>query len=146
MRPAERPPAWTGGREAARTTAVTSAAAARGYVGALVRERWRGPAGPACEEAVVDLLLVVSELVGNALRHGGGLARFEVALVPEGVRLGVHDYSDIVPAAAFGDGTLPRPGEGGGYGWPLIIRLAEEIRVERRRAGGKAIDVLVPLR
>lgn len=93
----------------------------------------------------MDLLLVVSEVVTNAIRHGGGLAGFEVDLLPEGVRLRVHDYSDAVPSAAYGPGTLPHTHEGSGYGWPLIIRLAREIHIERRRTGGKTVSVLVPL-
>ncbi|MFI9155872.1 ATP-binding protein [Streptomyces sp. NPDC053367] len=133
-------------RAGSRSVAITSAAAARRYVRTLVEERWRGPSGPAAEESVTDLLLVVSELVTNAIRHGGGLARFEASLATEGVRLGVHDHSDAMPPAAYGQSPLPRPGSGGGYGWPLIIRLAREIRVRHRREGGKAIDVLVPLR
>jgi anti-sigma regulatory factor (Ser/Thr protein kinase) len=94
---------------------------------------------------VIDLLLVVSELVTNAIRHGGGLARFEVTLLAEGVRLGVHDRSSVVPPAALGQGSFPHPRENGGYGWPLILRLAREIQVRRRREGGKEISVLVPL-
>ncbi len=93
----------------------------------------------------MDLLLVVSEAVTNAIRHGGGLAGFEVALLPEGVKLSVHDYSDAVPSAAYGPGTLPHAHECGGYGWPLIIRLSREIHIERRRAGGKTVTLLVPL-
>lgn len=93
----------------------------------------------------MDLLLVVSELVTNAIQHGGGLAGFEVDLLPEGVRLSVHDYSDAVPPAAYGSGTLPHAHAGSGYGWPLIIRLSREIHIECRREGGKTVSVLVPL-
>ncbi|MFI9155176.1 ATP-binding protein [Streptomyces sp. NPDC053367] len=131
---------------AVRSPVVASAAGARAHVRSLVREHWRGPSGPPAEEAVCDLLLVTSELVTNAIRHGGGLTRFEVTLVPEGVRLDVHDHSDAVPPAAYGQSPRPRPGGDGGYGWPLIAGLARDIRVERRREGGKAIGVLVPLR
>ncbi|MET9735702.1 ATP-binding protein [Streptomyces sp. NPDC006458] len=143
--PSEPSAAGCGERAAVRPATPRSAAAARQYVRNLVRERWRGPSGPADEQAVVDVLLVVSELVSNAVRHGGGLARFEVTLVAEGVRLGVHDHSGTVPPAAFGHGTFPLPDAAGGFGWPLIIRLAREIHVERRPEGGKAISVLVPL-
>ncbi|MFE6177134.1 ATP-binding protein [Streptomyces sp. NPDC056464] len=104
-----------------------------------------GSSGPTAEAAVIDLLLVVSELVTNAIRHGRGLAGFEVDPVPEGVRLSVHDYSETVPSAAYGPGTLPQAHEGSGYGWPLIIRLAREIRIEHRREGGKTVSVLVPM-
>lgn len=61
------------------------------------------------------------------------------------MRLSVHDYSDAVPSAAYGPGSLPRTHEGSGYGWPLIIRLAREIRIDRRREGGKTVSVFVPL-
>jgi anti-sigma regulatory factor (Ser/Thr protein kinase) len=124
---------------------ITSAATARSYVRSVVADHGRAPCGPAGERAVMDLLLVVSEVVTNAIRHGGGLAGFEVALLPEGVRLSVHDYSDAVPSAAYGPGTLPRTHAGSGYGWPLIIRLSREIHIEHRRAGGKTVTVLVSL-
>ncbi|KUL21247.1 ATP-binding protein [Streptomyces regalis] len=145
MKPAERRPAGYSGTARSRSVPITSAAAARSYVRSVVDEHWRSPCGPASERAVMDLLLVVSELVTNAIRHGGGLAGFELALLPEGVRLSVHDYSDAVPSAAYGAGTLPRTHEGSGYGWPLIIRLSREILIEHRREGGKTVGVLVPL-
>lgn len=126
--------------------AVTSAASARQFARDVVRERWDRPGRRASEEAVIDLLLVVSELVTNAIRHGGGIAGFEVTPTREGVRLSVHDYSDVVPAVAYGPGALPHGHVGNGYGWPLIIRLARDIGIERRSQGGKTISVLVPLR
>ncbi len=94
---------------------------------------------------MIDLLLVVSELVTNAVRHGGGIAGFDVTLTPEGARLSVRDYSAAVPVGLHGPGALPRVHEGSGYGWPLINRLSREVDVERRTAGGKTISVLVPL-
>jgi anti-sigma regulatory factor (Ser/Thr protein kinase) len=145
VKPAERRPAGTGGTTGTLPVAITSAGAARSHVRSVVEEHWRAPSGPASETAVTDLLLVVSELVTNAIRHGRGLAGFQVTLLPEGVRLSVRDYSDTVPSAAYGPGTLPHAHEGSGYGWPLIIRLAREIHIERRREGGKTVSVLVPL-
>ncbi|MFF7392051.1 ATP-binding protein [Streptomyces scabiei] len=125
--------------------AITSAAAARRHVRAFVGERWRSPAGPPTEQSMIDLILVVSELVTNAVRHGGGIAGFDVALTPEGVRLSVRDHSAAVPVGLHGPGALPRAHEGNGYGWPLINRLSSRVDVERRAAGGKTISVLVPL-
>ncbi|MPY45492.1 ATP-binding protein, partial [Streptomyces phyllanthi] len=124
---------------------VTSAASARDHARSVVRESWDAPGRRASEEAVIDLLLVVSELVTNAIRHGGGIAGFEVDPTPEGLRLRVHDYSDVVPADAHGPGTLPPVHVGNGYGWPLVIRLARDIAIERRPEGGKTISALVPL-
>ncbi|MGI5380447.1 ATP-binding protein [Streptomyces sp. CA-251387] len=145
MKPAERGPAGDSATARTRSVPITSASTARSYVRSVVSEQWTAPSGPASERAVTDLLLVVSELVTNAIRHGRGLAGFEVAVLPEGVRLSVHDYSDTVPSAAYGPGTLPHAHEGSGYGWPLIIRLSREIHIERRREGGKTVSVLVPL-
>ncbi|WP_338900071.1 ATP-binding protein [Streptomyces sp. TG1A-60] len=124
---------------------ITTAAAARRYVRSVVGERWRSPGGPPTEESMIDLILVVSELVTNAVRHGGGIAGFDVTLTPEGVWLRVRDYSTAVPVGIHGHGALPRAHEGSGYGWPLINRLSTEIAVERCAAGGKTISVLVPL-
>ncbi|MEU5322621.1 ATP-binding protein [Streptomyces sp. NPDC021056] len=136
------------GHTADRATAppVTTAATAREYARSVVRQRWDSASRTAREEDVVDLLLVVSELVTNAIRHGDGLAAFEVALAQDGVRLTVHDNSDAVPDVAYGRGELPSVGHGQGYGWPLIIRLAREIVIDPRPGGGKSISVLVPLR
>jgi anti-sigma regulatory factor (Ser/Thr protein kinase) len=123
---------------------VTSAATARAHVLAVVRGHRGGPAVPATERAVTDLLLVTSELVSNALGHGGGLMAFAATATPEGIRLSVHDHRTDIPAAAFGPGALPTGHEGGGYGWPLIIKLARDIAVERCAGGGKVVSVLVP--
>ncbi|MEU5364084.1 ATP-binding protein [Streptomyces sp. NPDC005925] len=125
---------------------VTSAATARAYAESVLRRAGDAGAGAARDEDVIDLLLVVSELVTNAIRHGGGLAGFDARVVEDGVRIAVHDRSDIVPPVAYGPGSLP-PGQlGSGYGWPLIIRLAREIGVDRRPGGGKTVTVLVPVR
>ncbi|KUN29721.1 hypothetical protein AQJ23_02915 [Streptomyces antibioticus] len=129
-----------------RTAVVTTAAAAREYARTVVREQWDTESRTAREEDVVDLLLVVSELVSNALRHGEGLAAFEATATHDGIQLTVQDHSDVLPDVVHGSGALPQAGQGQGYGWPIIMRLARDIRMERRPGGGKAISVLVPLR
>ncbi|MEU3339177.1 ATP-binding protein [Streptomyces sp. NPDC006668] len=125
---------------------VTTAATARDYARSVVREQWDTADRTASEEDVIDLLLVVSELVTNAIRHGGGLAGLELAPTPDGLRLAVHDNSDVVPEVMYGSGALPVGHRGSGYGWPLVVRLAREVTVVRRPGGGKTISVLVPLR
>lgn len=149
MSPSE-PPATRDGRVSDGTPVtptVTTAAAARDHARAVVRQQWDSASRAAREEDVIDLLLVVSELVTNAIRHGDGLAGFEITVTVDGVRLAVHDHSDTIPDAAYGSGALPpRNGAAHGYGWPLILRLAREIAVEPRPGGGKTISALVPLR
>ncbi|WP_308407013.1 ATP-binding protein [Streptomyces sp. AC555_RSS877] len=132
--------------ETRRALPVTTAAAARAHVRAVVREEWGSGSRAVREEDVIDLVLVVSELVTNAIRHGAGLAGFDVLPTRWGIRLAVHDNSQVVPDAAYGSGALPVAHHGNGYGWPLIIRLAREIAIEPRPGGGKTISVFVPLR
>ncbi|MFI9648218.1 ATP-binding protein [Streptomyces sp. NPDC052040] len=124
---------------------MTTAAAARAHVLAVVRGHWAAPVPEPAEQALTDLLLVTSELVSNAIRHGGGLVAFEAAPSKDGIRLTVHDRSPDIPTVAFGSGALPVAHDGGGYGWPLIIKLAHEIVIERCAGGGKFVSVLVPL-
>ncbi|CAL9342913.1 hypothetical protein SUDANB58_00304 [Streptomyces sp. enrichment culture] len=125
---------------------VDSAASARAYARSVVDAEWDAAGRPACEQDVIDLLLVVSELVTNAIRHGGGLAGFEAWATSDGVRIAVRDHSAVVPEAALGAAPLPTGHRVSGYGWPLIVRLAREISVDRRPGGGKTISVLVPIR
>ncbi|MEY9484572.1 anti-sigma regulatory factor (Ser/Thr protein kinase) [Streptomyces calvus] len=125
---------------------VDSAAGARAHAEAVVRARWESDGRTPHPQDMIDLSLVVSELVTNAIRHGAGLAGFEIRTTEEGVRILVHDHSDVVPEAATGSGTLPPADRISGYGWPLVIRLARDIDIRRRAGGGKTIGVLVPLR
>ncbi|MEE1930498.1 ATP-binding protein [Streptomyces sp. TRM 70351] len=119
-----------------------SAADARARVMAVLKARERGPGGPAVgETALADVLLVTSELVTNAIRHGGGLTRFAAEVTGGGLLLTVGDASDALPVSVPG-----REGFGaGGYGWPLVHRLAADVSVTRLRTGGKRIRALVPL-
>lgn len=133
-------------RTPAPATPVTTAASARAHARAVVASRWDPSTRPAREEDVIDLLLVVSELVSNALRHGGGLAGFEATPVRDGIRVAVRDHSDVVPTAAFGPDSPPAVHRAGGFGWPLVVRLAREIDIETWSEGGKTISVFLPIR
>jgi anti-sigma regulatory factor (Ser/Thr protein kinase) len=66
--------------------------------------------------------------------------------VRDGVRVAVHDYSDAAPAAVGGPGSCPVGHRVGGYGWPLVVRLARDIAIEKQDGGGKTISVFVPIR
>ncbi|MDR6978884.1 anti-sigma regulatory factor (Ser/Thr protein kinase) [Streptomyces sp. 3330] len=125
---------------------MRTAAAARAHARAVVDARWNRSTRPAREEDVIDLLLVVSELAANAVRHGGGLAGFEMTPVRDGVRLAVRDHSDAEPAAVGGPGLGSAGHRVGGYGWPLVVRLARDITIDKHHDGGKTISVFVPVR
>ena len=88
--------------------------------------------------AAGDIVLVVCELVTNAVRHAPGPCWLYLAAVPEGMRVEVHDSSACEPR--------PRPGDlkgGGGHGWHLVaaLSLAADTRPCRH---GKAVSAVLP--
>ncbi|MBD0710459.1 hypothetical protein BU197_19380 [Streptomyces sp. CBMA291] len=120
------------------------AAEARARVAAALTAGIGGAPSPT---ALGDALLVTSELVTNALRHGGGLTGFDVALDPAAVTISVADASDELPRRA--EAWSPERAAGlaeGGFGWPLVRLLALEVRLRLPPEGGKTIEVSLPLR
>ncbi|MBL1108895.1 ATP-binding protein [Streptomyces sp. 5-8] len=120
-------------------------AEARRTVERVMNERCRARALPCPPEAVEDALLVTSELTTNALLHGGGITGFDVDVDSGGVRVSVSDRSDELPVAlqAVDERGRTRPG---GRGWPIVCRLARDVRVAELPCGGKRITAVVPLR
>ena len=78
-----------------------------------------------------DLMLLVSELVTNAVRHARS-DRFEVRLEvrPELLRLEVHDEGE-----GFSPRLAPSGDAGGGFGLHIVDRLADRWGVERDEGG-----------
>jgi len=76
---------------------------------------------------------VVSELVTNAVRHGGGAVAFTVEAHDERVMLCVADGSSVVPHRREPDGS-------GGRGVAVIEALAAAWDV-RDHQGGKQVRV-----
>ncbi|MFD5891620.1 ATP-binding protein [Streptomyces sp. NPDC060334] len=112
-----------------RSTAATPATARR-QVTALLRA-----AGSNLESvAAVDALLVTSELVTNAIRHGGGITAFHAWLTGDHLRLAVSDTSPHHPIARPTTHETP-----GGYGWPLVQRLTDHVEITPHPDGGKTI-------
>ncbi|WP_431991919.1 ATP-binding protein [Streptomyces albogriseolus] len=109
-----------------------------------VAERCLATRTPCDTEALADALLVASELTTNAILHGGGVTGFEVDVDGPGVRLSVSDRSDALPVAvpAVDQEGRRRPG---GHGWPIVCRLARDVRVSDLPSGGKRITALVSL-
>ncbi|MCX5401577.1 ATP-binding protein [Streptomyces sp. NBC_00102] len=105
---------------------------ARTFLGALV---------PACAtEAAGTVVLVVSELVTNALRHGGGACTLDLTAHPDGIEVAVHDHSPLLPRMR----TPDLHGGTGGFGWPMVNRLARTTKVTPRQRGGKTVSALLP--
>ncbi|MFD5935521.1 ATP-binding protein [Streptomyces sp. NPDC060333] len=90
-------------------------------------------------EAAEAVVMVVSELVTNALRHGGGTATMDLSAHPDGIEVAVHDDSPRAPRMR----TPDMNGGTGGFGWPMVNRLARTTAVTRRPAGGKTVRALL---
>ncbi|MET9555673.1 ATP-binding protein [Streptomyces sp. NPDC006645] len=119
-----------------------NAAAARARVMAVLRSGFCEIDETTLDDVVLaDVLLVTSELVTNALRHGGGLTDFVAELADDGLRIVVADASDQPPVT-----VARQPGEHtvGGYGWPLVRRLAKSVAVTMT-GSGKRIEALLRL-
>jgi anti-sigma regulatory factor (Ser/Thr protein kinase) len=80
------------------------------------------------------LALLLSELVTNAIQHGGAgpdeTVQVRLASSPDRVRVEVFD------PGSNGAGPRERVEEGGGYGLLLVDRLADEWGREKTRSGG----------
>ncbi|MFD0035475.1 ATP-binding protein [Streptomyces sp. NPDC055059] len=89
-------------------------------------------------EASDTVVLVVSELVTNALRHGGGTCTLDLTAHPDSIEAAVHDRCPQAPRMRtpdLNDGT-------GGFGWPMVNHLARATAVTRR-AAGKTVSALL---
>lgn len=96
---------------------------------------------PAIDEiSMIDALLVTSELVTNAQRHGDGLSGFSARIVADRLEVTVADRSFRQPVTAVGREKFSV----GGYGWPMIQQLTACV-VIIPTSGGKAITVTIPL-
>jgi anti-sigma regulatory factor (Ser/Thr protein kinase) len=114
-----------GGPEAPRAARQPLAAALRDRLG----ERTRG-----------DALIVVSELVTNAIRHGGARLRSDDVSVHAALREGMLRLEVTDPGPGFEPGGHG-PRADGGYGLHLLDRLATRWGV----TGGDPVTVWVEL-
>jgi two-component sensor histidine kinase len=103
---------------------------------------------PVCDDTVQALLLIVSELVTNAVRHAALLSPMlavEVAVGPEWVRVSVEDDHPYRPSPLEAD-----HGRTGGRGLLLVREITREAGgvcdVEHTAGGGKVIWAALPLK
>jgi signal transduction histidine kinase len=103
---------------------------------------------PISEDLLHGLLLIVSELVTNAVKHAALLSpvlAVEVAVEAEWVRVSVEDNHPYRPTALEAD-----HGRTGGRGLLLVREVAQEsggtVEVEHTASGGKVIWAALPLK
>ncbi|MFD5787068.1 ATP-binding protein [Streptomyces sp. NPDC127037] len=120
----------------------SSPAEARERVDRLLRTQFLSGRKTGQDDVVwADALLVTSELVTNAYRHGVGLTGFSARIEGNELLLSVADQSTafpVLPLRAKGEFTT------GGYGWAMVNRLATRLSVIPTD-DGKRIDVAVAL-
>ncbi|MFJ5048260.1 ATP-binding protein [Streptomyces sp. NPDC088719] len=90
-------------------------------------------------EAAGTVVLVVSELVTNALRHGGGTYTLRLSAHPGLIEVSVDDPSPRAPRTRTPDLT----GATGGFGWRMVTRLARTTAVIHRPSGGKTVSAFL---
>ncbi|MEU7096893.1 ATP-binding protein [Streptomyces longwoodensis] len=89
-----------------------------------------------------DAVLIVSELVTNAVRHTGASCRLALSLQNGRLDIAVADHSEDLPEI---DRHAGRTAHGGGYGMNIIEQLGGDMTVVPG-LGGKTVHVVLPLR
>jgi anti-sigma regulatory factor (Ser/Thr protein kinase) len=86
-----------------------------------------------------DSLLVVSELVTNAVLHAPGLCVLHVDYHDDMLAIAVSDTSSALPVP-----RVPDPATAdGGFGWHLLTSLTSSIDVQPRSDGGKTVTAVL---
>lgn len=97
-----------------------------------------GAEPPVTPATSVDVLLAVSELVTNAVRHAPGPCTLELEVDQAGVRVAVSDADHSTAPAP----SRPRLIGQGGLGLHLLAAIAGAVRT-RLHPDGKTVSVLV---
>lgn len=91
-------------------------------------------------QAADDVVLVVSELATNALRHGGGSCTLTLTPHVDGIEVAVQGPSPHAPRTR----TPDLRGGSGGFGWSMVNHLAQATAVTHQTTGGKTVSALLP--
>ncbi|MGW7386301.1 ATP-binding protein [Streptomyces sp. NPDC054794] len=103
---------------------------ARGFLSVLA---------PSRGDEAEAVLLVVTELISNAVRHADGVTGFGLRAAPGTVTVTVHDACRRPPRPRLTDTREP-----GGFGWLLVQELAVDVQVTVGLTS-KAVSVVLPL-
>ena len=94
----------------------------------------------------VKLVILVEELVTNALRHGG--AQQDLALLlslekkGDGIRLAIEDNGPAFDPFSVPPATGPDPKTGGGIGLAIVQAWGEDAAYERKKQGNSLTLIL----
>lgn len=88
---------------------------------------------------IPNVILVLSELVTNAVLHAGGAGRVAVECIDDSVRITVHDSSPLVPRSPADAPAI------GGKGLHIVERLSSSWG-SRRCEAGKDVWAVLPAR
>ncbi|GHB56215.1 hypothetical protein GCM10010347_27840 [Streptomyces cirratus] len=100
----------------------------------------RDHGGAVPDPAQDTLLLLVTELVTNALRHTDGPCTLCLTLQPAAIDVDVTDTSPHPPVPRTPDHTGR-----GGWGWNLVHHLTEAVEIRPTADGGKTIHARIAL-
>ena len=81
-----------------------------------------------------DLILAVSEIAANSVRHGGGEGRLRLWSDEDALVCEIRDRGAVVEPLA--GRALPRPGQPGGYGLWLAHRVCDLVQMRALPDGG----------
>ncbi|MEV0097417.1 ATP-binding protein [Streptomyces sp. NPDC050738] len=96
---------------------------------------------PAPDRDLADtLVMVVSELVTNAVRHGGGRYTLQLSAHPGALSVAVTDPSPVPPR----ERTPDRVDGGGGFGWHMIRASTSGLSVTPGPGPGKTVRAQLP--
>lgn len=95
-------------------------------------------AAPGGGDAGDAVLMVVSELFTNAVRHAGGVTRFRLEAGPQTVTVVVQDASPVLPRPVPLNANEPY-----GFGWHLVQELSQSVQVDIHPTG-KTVTAVVP--
>lgn len=86
-------------------------------------------------ERVEYLVLIASELVVNAIRHGDGHGRLRMWFDAGDVYLQVADYGRGMVSPAVAGAARPVPGRSRGRGLWVVRTLADHVAIDSSRSG-----------
>jgi anti-sigma regulatory factor (Ser/Thr protein kinase) len=121
--PIDAPPPLTETFDRARVTELRHSVAAFAEASGLTGER------------LDDFVLVVNELMTNAVRHGGGRGWLRLWSATGALNCEISDHGSGIDADRLEERRRPEPDTTGGWGLWLARRLSDELVVRSGQAG-----------